>query len=154
MKKLLLYILISVLYILPATADDGSTASIEGKWQPYDITISIEGIPSAISTAIAQQMKNDPSSECVKNSIIEVKASGSYTLSNACEENANLSGTWKLTGDKLAITLSNQPNLKETIVIKAITADTITVDITDKIPSDFEFNGIKVSSVQLVLKRM
>lgn len=153
MKKLLLYILAYSLCAIPASADEGSS-TIVGKWQPYDIAITIEGVPSVVSTAIVQQIKSDPSTECVKNSIIEVQKSGAYTLTNACEENANASGTWKLAGDKLTITLSGKSNVKETITIKTITTETITVDITDKIPLDFEFNGIKLSSAQLILKRM
>ncbi len=154
MKKLLLYLLTCALFAMPAAAENISATAIEGKWKPYDIVITIDKVPSVVSSAIAQQMKSDPSTECIRNSVIEVNKSGAYTLSNACEENANASGTWKLAGDKLTITLTNQPNVKETITIKAVTAETITVDITDKIPLDFEFNGIKVSSAQLILKRM
>lgn len=128
--------------------------SIEGKWQPYDISITIEGVPSAISTAIAQQVKSDPSTECVRNSIIEVKKDKTYTVTNACEENQGISGTWTLNGDKLSFTLSVQSDTSETITIKSITEELITIDITDRIPSDFEFNGIKPTSLLLILKKM
>lgn len=154
MKKLLLFVLIGITNIVPATAENISGTAIEGKWKPYDISITIEGVPAAVSTAIAQQMKSDPSTECIRNSIIEVSKSGAYTFINACEENKNASGTWMLAGDKLIITLTGKSDRKETITIKAVTAEAIAVDITDKIPSNFEFNGIKVSSAQLVLKRM
>lgn len=150
MKKLLF---ICILLAVSLTAFAGNN-SIEGKWQAYDIAITIEGIPTAISTAIAQQIKNDPSTECVRNSVIEVKKNHTFTLTNACEQNGDMSGTWKLNGDKLSVTLSKYPNSNEIIAIKSITEELITVDITDKIPKNFEFNGIKPTSLILTLKKM
>ncbi|MDR0660377.1 MAG: lipocalin family protein [Prevotellaceae bacterium] len=152
-KLLLLYAFISISFAL-FSAENNHGGTIEGKWQPHDIAITIEGLPGSISTAIAQQIKSDPSSECVKNSIVEVKKNGSYTLTNVCEENGNITGTWKQNGNKLTVTFSTSSNKSETITITSLTEDTITIDITDKIPDDLEFNGIKVSSLRLILKRM
>lgn len=154
MKRLLLILIISILYVASVAAQNNITGSIVGKWKPYDIAITIEGIPNAISSAIAIQIKEDPSTECARNSIIEVKKSNTYTLFNACEENGDMNGTWKLSGDKLIISLSKYPNSSETVTIKSLTEELITIDITDKIPSDFEFNGIRLSSAHLILKRM
>ena len=151
MKKQLLYLLICILYVvMPASAKSSTT--IEGKWQLYDISIAIEGLPSVIATAIAQQIKTDPSSECVRNSVLEIGKAGAYTITNACEENEDFSGTWLLAGNKLTFTVDNQ-SVRETVTITEITAEAMSVDISSAIPSDFELDGIKLTSVILVLKR-
>lgn len=151
-RLLLLYTLLVIPFFLLAN-DKNFTGSLEGKWQAHDISISMDGIPKGILVALAQQIKDDPSTECVKKSVIEVKKGNKYALTNACEANGNLSGTWKLNGDKLVITFSKYPNASETIIVKSITEDTITVDVTDRVPSDFEFNG-KKPTLHLILKRL
>ena len=142
------------LYIFLAFSFTSFASGIDGKWQPYDMSITIEGVPSAISTAIAQQMKSDPSTECVRKSTIEVKKNNTYSFTNACDQNGSMSGTWKLNGDKLSFTLSKYPDVTETAIVKSITADTIVIDITGIIPKEFEFNGIKPTSLILTLKKM